>query len=121
MEITHPPATVDGPSLSRRIPYGLLNRLRELCSVFLQLLSINRFETQFIERHRQSFLPLQVHPIEQRFFRFRNLVRPVPSSLFFKTPEQTLADVTVDDVYRCALKLSREAGRHACQSGGALR
>jgi hypothetical protein len=53
-----PAATLDGPSLSRRIPYGLLNGLRELCSVFLQLLSINRFETQFIERHRESFLPL---------------------------------------------------------------
>jgi hypothetical protein len=31
-----------------------------------------------------------------------------------------LADVTVDDMYRCAVKLSRETGRHAGESGGAL-
>src|SRR5258708_23399020 len=89
---------------SAQLSQRSLNGIRVLQSVFLQLLPVDRVQAQLIERHRQSFLALQIYPVEQRFFRCRNLVRPVPRALFLKPPKQILADVPVDDANRRAME-----------------
>jgi hypothetical protein len=50
------------------LPHRPLNGIRVLQSVFLQFLLVDWVQAQLVERHRQSFLTLQVYPVERRFF-----------------------------------------------------
>jgi hypothetical protein len=56
---------------------------------------------------------LQVYPVEQRFFRLHDFVRPAPRALFLKAPKQILGDVPLDDANRRAAELSCKTCRHA--------
>src|ERR1035438_9627447 len=87
----------------------LLNGSRVIGCILEKRPLIRHLQIQFVKHHGQSFLPLQVDPIQKRLLRFRNLVGAVPRSFFLESPVQMLANVTVDNANGWRSKFSGKA------------
>jgi hypothetical protein len=70
---------------------------------------------------RQSFLPLQIDPIQKRLLRFCNPVGAVQGPFFLEAPIQMFPDMTVHNVKACRLRLSRKPDCDAGQTRRTLR
>jgi hypothetical protein len=85
----------------------LLNGSWVFGCIFEELPLIPHLQIQLVKHHGQSFLTLQVDPIQKRLLCFRNLVAAVPRSFFLEAPIQMFPDVAINNANAWRAKFSK--------------
>lgn len=79
----------------QQILYLFLHRARKALRVLSQLCGNEKLELELIDRRWKPFLTVQIDPIEQHLFRFRDEIFVVAGRLLFVAPIEARGDLTV--------------------------